>query len=110
MRKSLDIKIVRHGKILYHAIKSNYVTNYKCVLNIISNTYELRTLIQNTSKMNWSKEPLIIPTKNLDRILHGRKAMMIILLMLLKVQFHLNKLLLRIPRNDYTTINILRVL
>ena len=62
MRKSLDIKIVRHGKILYHAIQSNYVTNYKCVLNRISNTYELRTLIQITSKINWSNEPLMIPT------------------------------------------------
>ena len=66
MRKSLDIKIVRQGKILYHTIKSNYVTNYKCVLNRISNTYELRTLIQNTSNINWSNEPLIIPSTNLD--------------------------------------------
>ena len=51
MRKSLDIKIVRHGQILYHAIKSNYVTNYKCVLN----------------KINWSNDIvlLIIPITNL---------------------------------------------
>ena len=49
-------------------------------------------LLQYTSNINCSNEPLIISTTNL------------------KVQCHLSKLLLRIPPNEYTTINILLVI
>ena len=107
MRKSLDIKIIRQGKILYNAIKSNYVFNYKCVLNRISYTYELRTLIQNTSNINWSNEPLIIYITNLKK---WTKSYDNYITNAFKSTMSSAQTRIRIPLNDYTMIHIYRVL
>ena len=61
---SLPSKERRYGNILYHAIKSNYVNNYKCVLNTRCNKFELRHIVNN--KPDWNSEPLVITDDKLN--------------------------------------------
>ena len=42
-----------HGNILYHAIKSKYVLDHKCVFNRFINTYELRSKNSHTKYIDW---------------------------------------------------------
>ena len=62
IRSSLDNDTLRHGRILYHALKSDYIhlDDYKCVLNRFNNKYELRSVLTNSNKVDWSNQPLSI--------------------------------------------------
>ena len=62
IRNSLDNDTLRHGRILYHALKSDYIhlDDYKCVLNIVNNKYELRSDLTNSNKVDWSNQLLSI--------------------------------------------------
>ena len=55
---SLPSKERRYGNILHHAFKSNYLNNYKCVLNTPCNTFELRHIVNN--KPGSEVQPLAI--------------------------------------------------
>ena len=61
---SLPSKERRYGNILYHAIKSIYVNNYKCVLNTCCNKFDLRHLVNN--KPDWNSDPLVITGHKLN--------------------------------------------
>ena len=62
IRSSLDNDTLRHGRILYHALKSDYIhlDDYKFVLNRFNNKYELRSVLTNSNKVDWSNQPLSI--------------------------------------------------
>ena len=53
----LTIEQSRIKSIYYHAIKSNKITGYKCVLNLRNNTYERRCRL-NQNKTDWDLPPL----------------------------------------------------
>ena len=56
-----DNKTLLHVKILYHAIKSKYVLDNKCVFNRFINTiYEIIDINSYTKKINWSINLLLI--------------------------------------------------
>ena len=57
----------KHGKIIYHSIKSKYVVDHKCVFNRFSNTYELRSINEHTKRIDWSIIPLSISDDNIEK-------------------------------------------
>lgn len=61
---SLPPAEIKRGSILFHAIKSNFVTNHKCVLNKRNNTFELRHIVDD--KVNWKNDPLSISDSKLS--------------------------------------------
>ena len=62
IRSSLENDTLSHGRILYHALKYDYIhlDDYKCVLNRFNNKYELRSVLTNSNKVDWSNQPLSI--------------------------------------------------
>ena len=54
IRSYLDNDTIHHGRLLYHALKSDYIHlyDYKCVLNIFNNKYKLCSVLTNTNKVN----------------------------------------------------------
>ena len=65
--KSVDNKTLLHGNILYHAIKSKYVLDHKCVFNRFSNIYELRSINSHTKRIDWSVNPLSRSDDNIEK-------------------------------------------
>ena len=59
----LDKDVIKNGKILYHAIKSNKIDNCKCRLNRRNNKYELYTI---TDKQTKYIDPIQITEQQLN--------------------------------------------
>ena len=55
---NLSADVRRNGNIFYHAIKSKLILNYKCTLNLKTNTYELRPY-NDTNKLDWNCSPYL---------------------------------------------------
>ena len=58
----LSPEIIRRKHIYFHAIKANLIKGYKYLLNLKTNTYELRQKIDN-NKVNWKTKPLNVPNE-----------------------------------------------
>ena len=52
IRNSVDNKTLLHDKIIYHAIKYNYVLDHKCVFNRLGNIYELKSINSHTKRID----------------------------------------------------------
>ena len=60
IRDYLDKLVVKRGNVYHHAIRSDVIYDYKCVINNKIRDYELRPLvyINGVDKIDWKCNPL----------------------------------------------------
>ena len=63
IRNHLSLETLKHSRILYHAVKTNSISNRKATFNKHNNKYELREITDN--KTNWSKSSLFLTSTEL---------------------------------------------